>query len=284
MWRIDEMSKEHVFIIAEIGINHNGDIEIAKKLIDWAVLSDCDAVKFQKRTVDKVYTKEYLDSYRESPWGTTQRAQKEGLEFGKEEYDEIDRYCKEKGIEWFASAWDVDSQKFIRKYDLKYNKIASAMLTNDELLKEVASEGRYTFIATGMSTYEEIDHAVDIFRKYECPFELMHCNSTYPMPKEDANLRLIPALRERYGCKVGYSGHEIGRIVSTSAVALGATSIERHITLDNTMYGSDQAASLNVKDLLRLTEDIRLIETVLGDSEKKLSERELDTRRKLRGY
>lgn len=277
------MSREHVFIIAEIGINHNGDVGIAKKLIDWAVLSDCDAVKFQKRTVDKVYTKEYLDSYRESPWGTTQRAQKEGLEFGKAEYDEIDRYCKEKGIEWFASAWDIEAQKFLKQYDLKYNKIASAMLTNEELLREVAAEGKYTFIATGMSTYEEIDSAVSIFKEYNCPFELMHCNSTYPMPKEEANLRLIPVMRERYGCKVGYSGHEVGRIVSMSAVALGATSIERHITLDNTMYGSDQAASLHVRDLMRLIEDIRLIECVLGDGEKVLSPKELETRKKLRG-
>jgi N-acetylneuraminate synthase len=277
------MSREHVFIIAEIGINHNGDLDIAKKLIEWATLAGCDAVKFQKRTIDKVYTKEYLDSYRESPWGTTQRAQKEGLEFGKKEYDEIDRYCKEQGIEWFASAWDIEAQKFLQQYHLKYNKIASAMLTNDELLHEVAGEGKYTFIATGMSTYEEIDHAVDIFRKHDCPFELMHCNSTYPMPKEDANLRLIPALRERYGCKVGYSGHEGGRIVSTSAVALGATSLERHITLDQAMYGSDQAASVHVKDLLRLTDDVRLIETILGTEEKVLSEKELETRKKLRG-
>ena len=269
------MGREHVFIIAEVGIT--------KKLIDWAALSGCDAVKFQKRTVEKVYTKEYLDSYRESPWGITQRAQKEGLEFGKDEYDEIDRYCKEKGIEWFASAWDIEAQRFLRKYKLKYNKIASAMLVNDELLKEVASEGKYTFIATGMSTYREIDHAVNIFRYYNCPFELMHCNSTYPMPKEEANLKIIPVLRERYGCKVGYSGHEVGRIVSTSAVVLGATSIERHVTLDNTMYGSDQAASLNVKDLFRLTEDIRLIETILGNGIKELSEKELATRKKLRG-
>ena len=277
------MNREHVFVVAEIGINHNGDLDIAKKLIDWAVLSGCDAVKFQKRTVDKVYTKEYLDSYRESPWGTTQRAQKEGLEFGKTEYDEIDRYCREKGIEWYASAWDMEAQEFLRQYNLKYNKIASAMLTNDELLEAVASEGRYTFIATGMSTYDEIDHAVEIFRKHDCPFELMHCNSTYPMPKEDANLRLIPALKERYGCKVGYSGHETGRIVSTSAVALGATSVERHITLDNAMYGSDQAASLNVEDFYRLVKDIRLIETILGDGRKTLSDKELATRKKLRG-
>lgn len=277
------MSTGHVFIVAEIGINHNGDLKLAKSLIDWAILAGCDAVKFQKRTVDKVYTKEYLDGYRESPWGTTQRAQKEGLEFGKPEYDEIDRYCREKGIEWFASAWDIDSQRFLKQYNLKHNKIASAMLTNDEILREVASEGKYTFIATGMSTYEEIDHAVAVFKEYGCPFELMHCNSTYPMPKEDANLKLIPVLRDRYQCKVGYSGHESGRIVSTTAVALGATSLERHITIDNTMYGSDQAASLNVKELVRLIEDVRLIEKVLGNGEKVLSEKELETRKKLRG-
>lgn len=273
----------HVFIVAEIGINHNGDLKIAKELIDWSVLAGCDAVKFQKRTIDKVYTKEYLDGYRESPWGTTQREQKEGLEFSKEEYQEINEYCKGKGIDWFASAWDIDSQIFLKQFDLKYNKIASAMLTNEELLREVAGEGKYTFIGTGMSTYEEIDYVVNIFREYDCPFELMHCNSTYPMPKEDANLRLIPALKEKYHCKVGYSGHEVGRIVSMSAVALGATSIERHITLDHTMYGSDQAASLYVKDFVRLVEDIRLIERILGNGEKVLSEKELETRKKLRG-
>lgn len=277
------MNKEHVFIVGEIGINHNGDLKIAKELIDWAALAGCDAVKFQKRTVDRVYTKEYLDGYRESPWGTTQREQKEGLEFGKSEYEEIDKYCKEKGIEWFASAWDIESQIFLKQFNLKYNKIASAMLTNEDLLREVASEKRYTFIATGMSTFEEIDYAVNIFKEYRCPFELMHCNSTYPMPKEDANLRLIPVLKERYNCKVGYSGHESGRIVSTSAVALGATSLERHITLDNTMYGSDQAASLNVKDLARLIEDVRLIEKIMGSGEKILSEKELETKKKLRG-
>lgn len=273
----------HTFICAEIGINHNGDLKLAKKLIDTAVIAGCDSVKFQKRTVDKVYTKEYLDGPRESPWGTTQRAQKEGLEFGKEEYDQIDAYCREKGIEWYASAWDVDSQLFLQQYDLKYNKIASAMLTNDELLETVAREGRYTFIATGMSTYEEIDHAVEIFRRYNCPFELMHCNSTYPMESKDANLKLIRELAKRYQCQVGYSGHENGTLVSTCAVAAGATSIERHITLDKTMYGSDQKASIEPYELCVLVKDIRETERIMGDGVKRLSEAEEEVKKKLRG-
>ncbi len=277
------MSDKHVFVTAEIGINHNGDLDITKQLIDWAYLSGCDAVKFQKRTIDKVYTQEYLNSYRESPWGTTQREQKEGLEFGKEEYDIIDAYCKEKKIAWYASAWDADAQLFLRQYNLQYNKIASAMLTNMELLQIVAEERKYTFIATGMSTYDEIDAAIEIFKKNKCPFELLHCNSTYPMKNEDANLLLIPVLKERYGVKVGYSGHETGRIVSTAAVALGATSIERHITLDHAMYGSDQAASLEAEDFQRLVKDIRVIEKALGNGEKVLSQAEADVRKKLRG-
>ena len=277
------LNNTHVFVTAEIGINHNGDINIAKRLIDAAVVAGCDAVKFQKRTVDKVYTKEYLDGPRESPWGTTQREQKEGLEFGVEEYDEVNRYCKEKGIEWFASAWDIDSQLFLRQYDCKYNKVASAMLVNDELLEAIASERKYTFIATGMSTIEEIDHAVDIFKSHSCEYEIMHCNSTYPMPVEDANLRMINTLSARYGCKVGYSGHEQGIFVSECAVALGAASIERHITLDRTMYGSDQAASIEPYELCELVKNIRLLETMLGSGEKVLSEAELKTKKKLRG-
>lgn len=271
------------FIIAEIGINHNGDLNLAKKLIDTAVVAGCDAVKFQKRTVDKVYTKEYLDSPRQSPWGDTQRAQKEGLEFGKAEYDEIDRYCREKGIEWYASAWDLDSQKFLQQYDCKYNKVASAMLTKDELLEEIAKEGKYTFIATGMSTLDEIDHAVEIFEKHKCPFELMHCNSTYPMPPEDANLKLIRVLADIYKCKVGYSGHEAGTLVSTCAVAAGATSIERHITLDRTMYGSDQKASIEPYELCKLVKDIRDAEKIMGTGEKVLTAAEEEVKKKLRG-
>lgn len=271
------------FIVAEIGINHNGDLQLAKKLIDTAIVAGCDAVKFQKRTVDKVYTKEYLDSPRISPWGATQRAQKEGLEFGKKEYDEIDWYCKEKGIEWYASAWDTDSQKFLRQYDCRYNKVASAMLTNEDLLNEIAEEKKYTFIATGMSTLGEIDKAVELFEKHNCPYELMHCNSTYPMPSEDANLKLIKVLADIYKCRVGYSGHETGTLVSTCAVAAGATSIERHITLDRTMYGSDQKASIEPYELCRLVKDIRETEKIMGTGEKILTAAEEEVKKKLRG-
>lgn len=271
------------FIVAEIGINHNGDMQLAKKLIDTAVVAGCDAVKFQKRTVDKVYTKEYLDSPRTSPWGVTQRAQKEGLEFGKKEYDEIDWYCKEKGIEWYASAWDIDSQKFLRQYDCKYNKVASAMLTNEELLNEIAEEKKHTFIATGMSTLEEIDKAVELFEKHNCPYELMHCNSTYPMPLEDANLKLIKVLADIYKCRVGYSGHEAGTLVSTCAVAAGAASIERHITLDRSMYGSDQKASIEPYELCKLVKDIRETEKIMGTGKKVLTAAEEEVKKKLRG-
>ena len=270
------------FVIAEIGINHNGDLEIAKKLIDGAIFAGCDAVKFQKRTIEKVYPKEELDKPRESPWGGTNRDQKYGLEFGKKEYDEIDKYCREKGIYWFASAWDLDSQKFLRQYDLKYNKIASAMLTHRELLEMVAEEKKYTFISTGMSTMEEIEKAVQIFKDAKCPFELMHTNSTYPMKDEDANLKMIPVLRERFGCKVGYSGHEVGLITSAAAVALGATSVERHITLDRAMYGSDQAASVEVMGFYRLVNYIKTAEVALGDGKKKITAKEKEIKGKLR--
>ena len=271
-----------VFIIGEIGINHNGDINIAKKLIDGAVFAGADAVKFQKRTIEKVYTKEELDKYRESPWGLTNREQKMGLEFGIEEYNEIDRHCKEKGIEWMASAWDTESQEMMRRYNLKYNKVASAMITHGELLRMVAEEGKYTFISTGMSSMEEIGKAVDLFRDADCPFELMHCNSTYPMKDDEANLKLIPVLREKFNCKVGYSGHEVGLMPSCAAVALEATSIERHITLDRAMYGSDQAASIEVMGFYRLAGYIRTIEKSLGDGKKTVTEKETEIKKKLR--
>ena len=272
-----------VFVIAEIGINHNGDINVAKKLIDLAVRTGCDAVKFQKRTIGKVYSKEILDSPRESPWGTTTREQKLGLEFGKKEYDIINSYTKEKGIEWYASAWDLDSQLFLRNYNLKHNKIASAMLTNSELLNAVAEEKKYTFISTGMSSMDQISNAVEIFRKHSCPFELMHCNSSYPMKPLEANLNCIKSLREKFKCDVGYSGHEsMGYLICTTAVALGATSIERHITIDRSMYGSDQAASLEEKGLDRVVRDIRLIDIILGDGIKKIWPSEIPVMKKLR--
>jgi len=275
------MSK--TFIIAEIGINHNGDVDITKELIGGAAEAGCDAVKFQKRTLDIVYTREELDKLRESPWGTTNREQKQGLEFGKEEYDEIDRYCKEKGIEWFASAWDIESQLFLRQYDLKYNKVASAMLTHRELLETIANEGKYTFVSTGMSTLIQIKKAVQIFENKKCPFELMYCNSTYPMPLEEANLNSMLSLKKTFdGVKVGYSGHEAGLIVSCAAVAMGATSVERHITLDRTMYGSDQAASVELGGLRRLVEYIRDIEAAMGDGFKIVSEKEKNIAKKLR--
>lgn len=271
------------FLIAEIGINHNGDLSIAKQIIDYASDANFDAVKFQKRTVEKVYSKKLLDSPRESPWGTTQREQKNGLEFGDAEYKEIDKYCKSKKIEWFASCWDLDSQLFIRKFNLKYNKIASPMLGNLPLVRMVAEEKKYTFISTGMSTLKEIDIVVDIFKNKNCPFELMHCNSSYPMKDRDANLNCISTLKKRYNCKVGYSGHENSLIsISHIAVALGATSVERHVTLDRTLYGSDQAASIEAKNIANLSKVLLSVDEILGDGKKIITKSEEKAREKLR--
>ncbi len=254
------------YIIAEIGINHNGNLDIAKKLIDIAVKSNVDAVKFQKRTIEKVYSKELLDSPRESPWGTTQRDQKLGLEFDKIQYDEINKYCKSKNIDWFASAWDLESLDFLDQYNLQYNKIASAMIVDEKFVKEVAKKNKHTFISTGMSTEENISNAVTIFRNENTSFELMHCVSTYPMESSDANLLTIQALKKKYSCDVGYSGHEPGVAISLAAVVLGATSIERHITLDRSMYGSDQAASLESRGLEELVGSIKKIELAIGEA------------------
>ena len=273
-----------IFIIAEIGINHNGDVEIAKQLFDVAKDAGADAVKFQKRTIDLVYTKEMLDSPRESPWGTTQRAQKEGLEFGLDEYKEIDAYCRDKGIEWFASAWDLESHKFLRQFDCKYNKIASAMIVYEDLLKEVASEKKHTFISTGMTEFDQIDRAVEIFKEADCPFELMHCVSTYPMEDEDANLNRIKTLRDRYKCNVGYSGHEAGLAVSYAATALGITSLERHITLNRAMYGSDQAASVEPAGFRQLVGAVRKIEKAMGSGELTINAKEISIAKKLRAH
>lgn len=280
----EESSGMSIFIIAEIGINHNGDVEIAKQLIDAAAEAGADAVKFQKRTIDLVYTKEALDAQRESPWGTTQRQQKEGLEFGADQYREIDSYCREKGIEWFASAWDVESQKFLRQFDSKYNKIASAMIVCKPLMKMVAEEKKHTFISTGMCTTEMIDAAVKLFRTAGCPFELMHTISTYPMADEDANLNRIKSLRERYQCKVGYSGHEVGLAVSYAAAAMGISSLERHITLDRAMYGSDQAASVEPAGFRQLVGAVRKIEQSMGDGSLEMNPKEAGVAAKLRAH
>lgn len=273
-----------MYIIAEIGINHNGDIEIAKDLIDVAKVAGCDAVKFQKRSIDQVYTKSFLDEPRDSPWGKTQREQKEGLEFGVTEFNEIDRYCKEKGIDWFSSAWDLGSQEFLKQYDLKYNKIASTMIVDETFMRVVAKEKKHTFISTGMSTLNDIDTAVKIFKEENCPFELMHCISTYPMKDEDANLNCIPMLRERYDCNIGYSGHEVGLAVSYAAAALGISSLERHITLNRAMYGSDQPASIEPSGLMQLVGAVRKIEKAMGDGEKKLMDKEIPIAKKLREH
>ena len=275
----------HIFITAEIGINHNGDINIAKKLIDIAKECGCDAVKFQKRTVEKIYSKESLDSPRESPWGTTTREQKMGLEFNKKEYDMIDDYCKQKNIEWYASAWDIDRQLFLQGYELKHNKIASAMLTHEKLLQIVAKERKHTFISTGMSTIDQIRKAVQIFRQHDCSFELQHSNSTYPMKLEEANIRCIETLRKEFDCNVGYSGHEDSSyIVCLLASALGATSIERHVTLNRSMYGSDQAASLERPGLERLVRDLRRVDVIMGDGVKRIWDSEVPVMKKLRSF
>ena len=273
------------FLIAEIGINHNGDLGIAKELIKTAKEAGFDAVKFQKRDINLVYSKEILDTPRESPWGTTTRQQKEGLELSLDEYKEIDNYCKNQKILWFASAWDINSLVFLDQFNLKYHKIASAMIIDKIFLDEVAKRGKHTFISTGMSTVENIDEAVKIFKKNNCSFELMHCVSTYPMKIEDANLLTINQLKEKYNCDVGYSGHENGVLVSIAALSLGITSLERHITLDRTMYGSDQSASLEFSGMKNLTEQIKKFITSIG--QKKLghiTEEEYKIAKKLRSH
>lgn len=277
--------KNRPFLIAEIGINHNGNIEIAKQLIKIAKQCSFDAVKFQKRTVEVVYDQKTLDIPRESPWGTTTREQKFGLEFEKTEYDEINKYCQELKIDWFASAWDIKSLNFLNNYNLKYQKIASAMIVDSNFLQEVAKQKKHTFISTGMSSRENIDNAVNIFRKNNCSFELMHCVSTYPMKVEDANLITIKQLKETYKCDVGYSGHENGVVVSLAALQFGISSLERHITLDRAMYGSDQAASLEPKGMKSLVESIEKYLLSIGKpSLGKVLEEELLIAKKLRAH
>ncbi len=275
------------FIISEIGINHNGDLNLAKKMIEQSIFAGVNAVKFQKRDIESVYSKDLLSQFRESPWGKTQRDQKEGLEFNYNEYKEIDKYCKEKKIEWFASAWDQISLEFLNKFDLKFNKIASAMIVDTSFLEKVAKQKKYTFISTGMCAFKDIDKAVEIFEKNNCKYELMHTVSAYPFDDKLANLSFIGILRDRYKCNVGYSGHERGGLaISYAAVALGATSVERHFTLDRTMYGSDQAASITPKGLRDLVGGIRSIEQAikLKSKKKEILEIEKEVAKKLRAH
>ena len=268
------------FIIAEIGINHNGSVAFAKKMIDIAVTTGCDAVKFQKRTIDVVYTKEELAKERNSVFGTTNGDLKRGLEFGYEEYKDIDAYCKERGILWFASCWDEGSVDFIDQFDVPCYKIASASLTDDNLLKHTRSKGKPILLSTGMSTLEEIRHAVEVLGSEN--LIIYHCTSTYPSNAEETNLRAIEAFKKEFGCPIGYSGHERGVTPSVLAVALGANSVERHITLDRTNWGSDQAASLEMAGLSHMVRDIRQVPALLGDGVKVVYPRELPIIDKLR--
>ena len=270
-----------MFVIAEIGINHNGDLNITKRLIDVAVMAGCDAVKFQKRTPEKAVPPEYRDVMRETPWGIISYLEyRRKVEFGMQEYQEIDRYCKEKGILWFASCWDEESVDFIEQFSPPVFKVASASLTDSPLLQKMRSTQRPTILSTGMSTLDEIEQAVDYLD--EGKLLLAHSTSTYPCPPSELNLRMIQTLQARFNCPVGYSGHEVGLQTTLAAVTLGACFVERHITLDRAMWGSDQAASVEPWGLMRLVRDIRVIEDAMGDGVKRVYASEMPARQRLR--
>jgi N-acetylneuraminate synthase len=268
------------YLIGEIGINHNGNMDIAKSLITVAKNAGWNAVKFQKRTIDIVYTAEELAKPRENPFGPTNGDLKRGLEFGLEQYQKIDEFCREMEIPWLASPWDEPSVDFLEKFPVPCYKIASASLTDDSLLRRVRATGKPILLSTGMSTYPEVDHAVDVLGKEN--IILIHTCSCYPSHYNELNLRVIPELRKRYGVLVGYSGHETGIPSSVAAAALGACIVERHITIDRSMWGSDQAASLEPSGITRLARDIRLVETSMGDGVKRVEEREIAVMKKLR--
>ena len=268
------------YIVGEIGINHNGDLGIARRLIDLASFAGADAIKFQKRSVDVVYSAEELAKPRENPFGPTNGHLKRGLEFGQDQYQNIDRYCKEKDITWFASCWDEASVDFMEQFSPPAYKIASASLTDDNLLKHHRATKRPMIVSVGMSTLAQVDHAVEVLGTQD--LVLLHTTSAYPAKIADLNLKMIPVMRERYGVPVGYSGHEVGLATSLAAVALGASMVERHITLDRAMWGSDQAASVEPQGLMKLVRDTRSIEAALGDGVKKVSDDEVPIMKKLR--
>ena len=270
------------FLVGEIGINHNGNLNFAKKLINEAKIAGFDAVKFQKRDINVVYSQDYLNESRKSPWGNTQRVQKEALEFSLSDYWEIDNYCKKLDIDWFVSCWDINSQIEMRVFSTKWNKVASAMATNIPFLEIVASEKKHTFVSTGMTSLEEIEKCINIFKKYDCPITLLHTVSTYPAEEADLNLNCITTLKERFNLPVGYSGHETGVSPSVMAVVLGSVVVERHITLDRAMYGSDQAASLEPQGMRNLCSTIRKVNICMGDGVKRIIPGELQVAKKLR--
>ena len=277
--------KTKTYVIAEIGINHNGSLENALKMIDIVVVSGCQCVKFQKRNPDKCMSEDQKTVMKETPWGRmTYLEYRHKLEFNKSEYDTIDKYCRAKNIEWTASVWDIDSLDFILSYNVPFIKIPSALLTNDNLLTACCKSGKDIFIATGMSTLEEIDHAVDLLQKHATSFLIMHCNASYPASIDELNLNCIETFKKRYNCRVGYSGHEFELITTIIAVALGAEVVERHITLDRTDWGTDQLASVEPHGLLTLMNGIAKMERALGNGEKVLYDSELHARKKLRGY
>lgn len=272
------------YIIAEIGINHNGSLEIAKRLIDVAAVAGCDAVKFQKRNPDVCVPEHQKSVMRETPWGTmTYLDYKYKVEFEKAEYDEISKYCEERGIDWSASPWDLDSLKFLEQYDIPFLKIPSAMITNEDLMRQSARTGKRVIFSSGMSTLEETDQAVKWMQEEGADFALLHCNSAYPAPLGDLNLSCIKTLKDRYGCEVGYSGHEFRLGTTVAAVYLGATILERHITLDRTMWGSDHLASVEPQGLIKLVRGVRELEEAYGDGVKRVTDGELSSRKKLRG-
>ena len=263
------------FLIAEIGINHNGSVQLAKELIDLAKKYNFDAVKFQKRDPDICVPEHQKNEIRNTPWGKMTYLQyKKKIEFGEGEYKAIDDYCKKIKINWFCSPWDVNSLKFLKKFKTKYNKVASAMIANKNLLELIARERKLTFISTGMSEVKDVNYAVKIFKKNKCDFVLMHCVSTYPCADKDLNLNLIIAFKEKFKCKIGYSGHETTVSPSIAAWFLGADYIERHITLDRTMFGTDQAASLAENGIRELTSVLSKFPIMFGNGKKTISKGE----------